>query len=48
MSFNTNMNNGTSTEDIERVGKLEGKVGCIEKNFRFVKILEYHEIHVFS
>ena len=24
MSYNTNMNNGTSAEDLERVGKLEG------------------------
>ena len=34
MSFNTNMNNGTSTEDIERVGKLEGKSKRIRQNSR--------------
>ena len=45
MSFNTNMNNGTSVEDIERVGKLEGKTSSRKfGNFRNEKFVENSRI----
>jgi len=49
MSYNTNMNNGTSSDDIMRVGKLEGK-STKKFHLKFAKNsgIYHSEIHVFS